>query len=217
MFALTKADQIAVDHNDHGYLNNKGAEYYSQGKYDLAVEYYRIAAAMGDDQSVSNLGYCYLYGRQIEADLSLALAYFKIACDKGNVDAAYKLGDIYGSDKWGVKDRELSVYYYRVAAVFMLGDDCSLERIMNDESLQRYPSLCFALGREHGLDGKLLTELELSYAYLQSARKGYELELMNGNRMHEQAYNGVLEYLNRPEYQPIREKYEMRDEDLLLS
>ena len=217
MFELTKADHIAIDHNDHGYLNNKGAEYYSKGKYDLAVEYYRLAAAMGDDQAISNLGHCYLYGRQIEADLSLALAYLKIACDKGNVDAAYKLGDIYGSDKWGIKDRELSVYYYRVAAVFMFGDDFSLDRIRNDENILSYPSLCFALGREHGLDGQLPTELELSYVYLGTARKGYDRELMNGNRMYEQAYNGVLEYLNRPEYQPIREKYETRDEDLLLS
>lgn len=217
MFELTKADHIAIDHNDHGYLNNKGAEYYSKGKYDLAVEYYRLAAAMGDDQAISNLGHCYLYGRQIEADLSLALAYLKIACDKGNVDAAYKLGDIYGSDKWGIKDRELSVYYYRVAAVFMFGDDFSLDRIRNDENILSYPSLCFALGREHGLDGQLPTELELSYVYLETARKGYGRELMNGNRMYEQAYNGVLEYLNRPEYQPIREKYETRDEDLLLS
>ena len=217
MFELTKADHIAIDHNDHGYLNNKGAEYYSKGKYDLAVEYYRLAAAMGDDQAISNLGHCYLYGRQIEADLSLALAYLKIACDKGNVDAAYKLGDIYGSDKWGIKDRELSVYYYRVAAVFMFGDDFSLDRIRNDENILSYPSLCFALGREHGLDGQLPTEMELSYVYLGTARKGYDRELMNGNRMYEQAYNGVLEYLNRPEYQPIREKYETRDEDLLLS
>ena len=69
---------------------------------------------MGDMNAVSNLGYCYLYGRDIEQNTSLAIAYFKTAAENGVIDAMYKLGDIYSSDKWNVKDVELSLYYYNM-------------------------------------------------------------------------------------------------------
>ena len=118
---LTKTDNNAVLLGDSNYINNKGANFYRPDTYMEAVGYYRLAAAMGNVNSISNLGYCYLYGRGIEANLSLALAYFIVAANKGDVDAAYKLGDVYGSDKWGIKDQEMSIYYYRMAASFSVG------------------------------------------------------------------------------------------------
>ena len=123
ILALTSADMNAVSLRDSNYINNKGANLYCNGIYKSAVEYYRLAAAMGNIQAISNLGYCYLYGRDIESNLSLAIAYFKIASMNQNIDAAYKLGDIYGSEKWGLKDIEMSVYYYRMAVSFILDDD----------------------------------------------------------------------------------------------
>lgn len=85
----------AVSLEDSNYINGKGAKLYCGGRYKSAVEYYRLAAAMGNVQATANLGYCYLYGRDIEPNLSLAIAYFKIASVNDNIDAAYKLGDIY--------------------------------------------------------------------------------------------------------------------------
>lgn len=49
------------------------------------------------------------------------------------------------------------------------------------EELMRYPSLCFALGREMGIGGAMNTDLELSYRFLIAAKKGYEIELAKGN------------------------------------
>ena len=119
-FELTATDRTAVDRGDSNYINNKGAALYREGTYAQAVEYYRLAAAMGNIHAVSNLGYCYLYGRDTEPDTQLAIAYFKTAAAGGDVDAAYKLGDIYSRDKWGLKDPEMSVYYYRMAASFII-------------------------------------------------------------------------------------------------
>ena len=104
---LTKADLNAITLDDSNYINNKGANFYNNGQYDKAVEYYRIAAAMGNINAIANLGYCYLYGRSINVNVSEAIAFFTIASSKGDIDAAYKLGDIYSKDKWGVMDKEM--------------------------------------------------------------------------------------------------------------
>ena len=92
---LTPTDMAAIKEGVMGYLTNKGASLYNENTYYKSVEYYRLAAAMGEIHSISNLGYCYLYGRDIEANTSLAIAYFTIAAQKGDIDANYKLGDIW--------------------------------------------------------------------------------------------------------------------------
>ena len=63
---LTNADIVAISEENDVHFNNIGAEYYRKGEYENALEYYRISASMGNDQAISNLGYCYLYGRSIE-------------------------------------------------------------------------------------------------------------------------------------------------------
>ena len=210
---LTNTDMNAVTCGDSNYINAKGANYYNGGNYALAVEYYRLAAAMGNLNAVSNLGYCYLYGRSIEANLSLALAYFKLAAFREDIDACYKLGDIYGSDKWGVKDKEMSVYYYRMAASFIFDEDFREADILQNETLIRYPSLAFAMGRETGLGGSLMTDLDVSFRFLKVAEIGYETDLANGSSFYQEAYQSVLEWLEKEEYQKIKEKYKFIYED----
>lgn len=46
-FVLTNADMNAVVLKDAGYINRRGAKLYVEGNYRFAVEYYRLAAAMG--------------------------------------------------------------------------------------------------------------------------------------------------------------------------
>ncbi len=205
---LTETDKIAIENGDYNYINSKGAGYYYKEEYAKAAEYYRLAASMGSTQVVSNLGYCYLYGRDMEADLILALAYFRIASKRGNIDASYKLGDIYGSDKWGMKDKEQSVYYYRLAVDQILDDDWSFVDIMNNDILMRYPSLCFAIGREMGIGGQMNADIDLSYQFLVAAKKGYEIELTNGVRMYEESYKNILKWLEKKGYKEMEDKYE---------
>lgn len=201
---LTSADIQAISYRDAEYLNEKGADYYYKGKYEKAVEYYRLASSMGDIHATSNLGYCYLYGRSIEPNTSLALAYFRIAAQRGDVDAAYKLGDIYSSDKWGLKDTELSVYYYKTAA------DSILEDVVEDleyiTQLQDYPSLCFALGREMSESGNMVTDYEKAYKFLKHAEKGYLREILNGNKMYEKVFENLADWLNDPQFDSVRDR-----------
>lgn len=210
--SLSAADMQAISFRDSEHINNKGANLYNSEQYDKAVEYYRIASAMGDVHATSNLGYCYLYGRSIEANTSLAVAYFSIAAQKGDIDAAYKLGDIYSSDKWGLKDKELSVYYYETAARFIA--DNKEEDILWITQFQDYPSLCFALGREMSLNGSMPADIETAYIFLKHGEKGYIRELANGSRMYEQAYKSLSEWIADPQFDPIRDKYDkLFDED----
>lgn len=214
-FELTQTDLNAIKHNDSNYINQKGANLYVSGNYADAVEYYRVASAMGNDTATSNLGYCYLYGRDIVQNLSLALAYFEIAASKQNIDACYKLGDIYGSDKWGIKDKEMSIYYYRMAASFLIVDEweapCS---IAYTDTLQEYPSLCYALGRELMPDGDMATNLDQAYQFLKHAEIGYKKELANGASFYEKTYLGVIECLNNEVFDDVRKKYDpIFDED----
>ena len=207
-FILTAADYNAISLNDMHFINNKGAALYKEDTYYESVEYYRLASAMGDSHATSNLGYCNLYGRSIEQNLSLAIAYFKIAAMKKDVDAAYKLGDIYGSDKWGIKDSEISVYYYTKAAEFLTGSDSVYCDVYDCRDLQIYPSLCFALGREMLPGGNMSTDIETAYQYLKHAEIGYERELANGGNMYKNAYSGVVKLIEDNIFDDIREKYD---------
>ncbi len=206
---LSQTDLRAFDLGDANYINNKGAGFYNEQDFVKAVEYYRLAATMGNVQAVSNLGYCYLYGRSIEANTELAIAYFRLAAEKQNVDAAYKLGDIYGSEKWGYKDRELAVYYYRMAASWLIGKEWEeYGAIVWEDKLSRYPSLCYALGRELSPGGTMTTNIELSYAFLKHAERGYEIELQNGSGFYAKSLEGVKALLVNPQYDLVREEYD---------
>lgn len=208
-FVLTNADMNAVVLKDAGYINRRGAKLYVEGNYRFAVEYYRLAAAMGDMNAVSNLGYCYLYGRDIEQNTSLAIAYFKTAAENGVIDAIYKLGDIYSSDKWNVKDVELSLYYYNIALFHLLGEgEWDVESIVYCEGFQRYPSLCYALGREMSRGGRMNTDIVMAYQLLKHAEKGYRKEIDNGAVMYESSYEGVKELLADSQFDGIRKEYD---------
>ncbi|MEM0513664.1 hypothetical protein VPJ60_09160, partial [Limosilactobacillus fermentum] len=70
IFYTPATDLLAIEKDNADHLLDKGAYYYGEGQYAEAVEYYRLAAAMGSTQAIANLGYCYLYGRELEANLS---------------------------------------------------------------------------------------------------------------------------------------------------
>lgn len=214
---LTATDMEAISLGDSNYINNKGANLYNEGTYSYSVDYYRLSAAMGNVHSISNLGYCYLYGRDIKANTSLAIAYFKIAALKEDIDAAYKLGDIYSSNKWGVKDTELSVYYYRMAASYILGSRWEKEYdLIWEEKLKEYPSLCYALARELSPQGNMCTDINQSYQFLVLAKYGYESAIADGNNMYEESYQGVLKWMKKKIYNAVREKYDKEYSDCYL-
>lgn len=206
---LTPADFAALASKDDGYFNQKGARHYTMSNYTDAVQYYHIAAAMGNCDAISNLGYCYLYGRNMEQNTSLALAYFRIAASHGHIDALYKLGDIYSRDTWVTKDVELSTYYYLKAANFIVDQNWGTnpEVILAYTELQDYPSLCFALGRALLPNGTLFTNVEAAYLFLKHAEQGYQTFITNGQTMYEKSYKHVQELLAQSQFNDFRKKY----------
>jgi TPR repeat protein len=208
-FSLTQADKVAIERKDDDYINAKGAKLYGNQSYSQAVEYYRLGAVMGNSVSISNLGYCYLYGRDIPQNTALAIAYFKIASEKGNPDAAYKLGDIYSRDTWGLEDKELSIYYYSLAVTYIMGSDWQLlDDLYYADELQYFPSLCFALARELAKGEALIANIPLSYQFLLHAKIGYENELAQGFEMYRQSYESVQSLMVDPQYDEVRDKYD---------
>lgn len=193
---LTKTDYDAIIKNNSGYILNKGANKYDPETYDEAVEYYHLAAAMGEAQAAANLGYCYLYGRSIEQNTSLAIGYFQIAAARGNVDALYKLGNIYSNDKFVEQDTELSLYYYELA----------LEAIDDFFDVgMRYPSLYLSMAKEFMPDGALGTNLEKAYDYLETAREGYEIAIDDGAEHYKNALAETIKLLESDTFAKIRE------------
>lgn len=212
--ALTSADYAAIMNEDDGYINQKGAQFYTISNYAHAVQYYHIAAAMGNCDAISNLGYCYLYGRDMEQNTSLALAYFRIAASRGHIDALYKLGDIYSRETWVAKDAELSTYYYLKAVNLIVDEnwDANPQVILGYTELQEYPSLCFALGRELLPKGVLLTSVEAAYLFLKHAEHGYQTFITNGQTMYEKSYAHVKDLLAQAQFDEFRKKYSEHQE-----
>ena len=67
---------------------------------------------MGNDTAMSNLGYIYMYGRDVQIDYTIAFAFFRLSAEKGNIEATYKLGNLYQSGKGVEKNIELALEYY---------------------------------------------------------------------------------------------------------
>ena len=198
MVALSDADFVAIRGKDSDFLLNKGADKYGDD-YEESIEYYRLSAAMGNPQAISNLGYCYLYGRSIEPNVSLALAYFTIAGDLGVIDALYKLGNIYSSDEFVDKDEELEKYYYEKAV------DALLDSYADYED---FPSLSLAVGKETMEDGLFDTDLDRAYFLLKCAEKGFKKYIDNGDDFYEDHYAETLDLLEDKQFDDeIKDNY----------
>ncbi len=124
------------DYNDEEILN-EGVKRYHSGDYESAIEYYRIAAAMGNVTAQSNLGYCYYYGRSVTVDYTIAYAYFELAAQCYDINATYKLGDFYMKGKVVEKDPFTALTYYFKAY--------DLAKDEQDEFA--YPDICLRLGK----------------------------------------------------------------------
>lgn len=201
---FTRTDYLALDNGDYDYINNKGAKAYSSGDYEIAIEYYRIAAAMGCVHSISNLGYCYMYARSIPKNMDLAIAYFRLAAARDDVDALYKLGNIYRNGMDEIKaDPEMALYYYRKAISV-------IERTLDNE--YRYPSLYFSVAKELMPNGLLCCDLQTAYTYLNVAKMGYEIEEKEDLKYHKLAYAEVLKTMGNPCFDELRSSFSDEDD-----
>ena len=166
---LDDEDLAAVEAGNHAWLNNVGANYYAEGDYEKAKIYYEIASTMGNTISSTNLGYIYMYGRNVPVDYSVALAFYKIGAKQGNIEALYKLGNLYQSGKGVEKDVDVAIKYYEEALNAIENSD---EWVKED-----YPSVYFTIAKEMLPNGLKETNIEKAYEYLKIADNGYTVAI----------------------------------------
>ena len=94
MFTEAMDFLISTEHKpeDMMYL---GGVYYENKDFDLALEYYEMAATFDYDPAYECLGYIWYYGRTGERDFKKAFEYFSKLMDKGDMVATYKVADMY--------------------------------------------------------------------------------------------------------------------------
>ena len=182
-------NKVALEDFNSDYFNSRGAELYRDEEYETAIEYYRIAAAMGNVQSLANLGYCYYYGRGCKKDLKLAFAYFKMAARFKNTDALYKLSTMYEHGK-GVKKNDEIAEYYLMTAFHSLNELPEVARL-------DYPSVLFAMGQRFLTIGEEKGDYETAYTLLRGAQEGYEFQINQGCHYYEKMLTEVEEILQR--------------------
>ena len=164
MELLDNDDITLVEENKDGALLEKGAKLYSEGNYDLAIEYYRLSAAFGNVIAISNLGFCYYYARGTNRDYTIARAYFELAAKHGEINALYMLGDIY-INGYGVKtDEKKGVEFYVDA----------YNELKSSGDIYNYPDVLFRLGKVF-MEGRILEQnLEMAKQFLEVALEGFK-------------------------------------------
>ncbi len=99
-----------------------GGYYYEQKRFDLALKYYEMAAAMDYDEAYECLGYIWYYGRTGERDYKKAFEYFSKMMDKGNLVAAYKVADMYKNGYY--VDKDLGKYKNMIEDLYTKVQSC---------------------------------------------------------------------------------------------
>lgn len=101
---------------------NEGVDAYQRGDYETAIRLYKKSADMGNITALSNLGYCYYYGRSIPVDKDKARECWEKAAILGDIAAVYKLGDMY---RYGDLPQNLDFSHALYKRAFILATDNS--------------------------------------------------------------------------------------------
>ena len=182
-----------------------GADFYVKGNYEKAYPYYLVSSLMGNAQAISNLGYCFMYGRSVPVNKDLAIACFTLASEKNITEASYKLGTIYKyDDKY--KNMDLAKEYYIKA----------FNSLRDYYDYVDYPSLCLEVARDKLYNSLYEKDIYGAYLLLKIAEDGYSNDLKRGFTPHEKQYNATLELLNNNIFNECKEWYKDYDEEIYL-
>ncbi len=199
---LTKRDLMAIEIGDSDYLTNIGAEYYSKGEYDKARIYYELAASLGSSTAISNLGYVYMYGREVPVDYTVALAFYSIGAKSGNIDCLYKLGNLYQNGNGVEKDVTKALTYYQTAVDFI--NRSGIEGLKLE-----YPSVFFTLAKEMMPGGLIESDLSEAFSYLATACAGYDYSI---NELNATYYRKAFEDAKALLADPMFDEYRIEDD-----
>jgi hypothetical protein len=144
--AETKKEQRADE------LLNKGAALYQKHQYAEAMTYYQQAAELGSVTAMSNLGYCYYYGRSVPVDYQQAAHYFQQAAAQGDANSLYKLGDMLAKKQIPETDCSILDYY-----------TLAYEQARQGKDIWNYPDICLRLARYTKLHKAFLLQEAMEY------------------------------------------------------
>jgi len=104
-FLFTEAlDFLIEETHDPQYMLSLGSYYYCNKQFELAKDYYELAASCNYKDAYSCLGYIYYYGRTGEPDYQKAYKYYKLAYESGDLEGGYKLADMIKNGYYVEKD-----------------------------------------------------------------------------------------------------------------
>jgi len=125
-----------IENGDSDAMLTKGALHYSGENefveqdfekaihlYNEAVNHKNIEKKGLNITALTNLGYCYLYGRANDPDDKKAFYYFAQAAILNDGNAMYKIGDMYNNGKYVNKNSEAAFYWYKKAFLNTCNDD----------------------------------------------------------------------------------------------
>ena len=90
--------------SDPYYMTMLGGYYYGRKQFDLAEEYYLLAAELKYESAYACLGYIYYYGRTGKPNYQKAFEYYSKASEAGDITSAYKVADMYRNGYYVKKD-----------------------------------------------------------------------------------------------------------------
>ncbi len=114
-----KARQPEPVHEEVGTANEeyaKGLNFYEQGKYKVAVDWYRKAAEHGHVQAQNTLGLRYEKGEGVKQNYKTAAYWYQEAAKNGHTQAQNNLGFMYSEGIGVERDYTGAVKWYRMAA-----------------------------------------------------------------------------------------------------
>lgn len=107
VLAFTEAMNFLIEaENNPEDMMHLGGYYYGARKFELALKYYNMAAALEYDEADDCLGYIWYYGRTGNKDYKKAFIHFSKSAERGNLQSAYKVADMYKNGYYVEKDYE---------------------------------------------------------------------------------------------------------------
>lgn len=169
-------DCIAEPTTDE-YELQKGSDAYQNGDYEQALVHYRYAAEMGNVTAMSNLGYCYYYGRSVPVDKAKARECWEKAAVFDDICAIYKLGDMY-------RNGDLPEDPVFSRAMYMR----ALYLASREKNIWCYPDACLRVMKY--CRDEIPDEILRTLAY--EAVEGIELRIEEGDTLSDKLYQEAL-------------------------
>lgn len=97
-------------------INDRGYNYYMQGDFQQARQWYQVAANAGHPDAMYSLGRMYEEGQGMQPNYSEALNWYRKAIDAGSKDALYGLGHMYDNGEGVKPDHGQALQWFKKAA-----------------------------------------------------------------------------------------------------